>query len=146
MQQRISLITLGVRDVARAKAFYDALGWVAVSVDHPEAPVPYNLQGMTLALWAWDKLAQDAAQPADGTGFRGVTIAHNVGSAAEVAQILSAAEKAGGRIVKPAHDTFWGGHSGYFSDPDGHLWEIAHNPFSPLGPEGQFQWGGAAGA
>jgi len=80
MQQRISLITLGVRDVARAKSFYDALGWSSVPVDHPEAPVPYNLRGMTLALWEWDKLAQDAEQPATASGFRGITIAHNVSS------------------------------------------------------------------
>lgn len=144
MQQRISLITLGVRNVARAKAFYDALGWRAVPVDHPEAPVPYNLSGMTLALWEWDKLAADAAQDAVSSGFRGITIAHNVNSPAEVAQILVSAEKAGGRIVKAAHDTFWGGHSGYFADPDGHLWEVAHNPLSPLGADGAFQWGGVA--
>lgn len=144
MQQRISLITLGVRDVARAKAFYDALGWISVPVDHPEAPVPYNLPGMTLALWEWDKLASDAAQDSATSGFRGITIAYNVHNPAEVAQILTAAEKAGGRIVKAAHDTFWGGHSGYFADPDGHLWEVAHNPLSPLGADGAFQWGGAA--
>ena len=146
MQQRISLITLGVCDVARAKAFYDALGWTSVPVDHPQAPVPYNLKGMTLALWEWDKLAEDAAQPAQSSGFRGITIAHNVNSVEEVAQILRAAQAAGGQIVKPAHDTFWGGHSGYFADPDGHLWEVAHNPFSPLGPDGEFQWGGVTGA
>ena len=143
MQQRISLITLGVRDRARAKAFYDALGWRAVAVDHPEAPVPYDLPGMTLALWEWDKLAADAQQDAAGSGFRGIAIAHNVSGPAEVAQILAVAAQAGGKIVKAAHDTFWGGHSGYFTDPDGHLWEVAHNPLSPLGPDGAFQWGGA---
>lgn len=143
MQQRLSLITLGVRDEARAKAFYDALGWRAVTVDHPEAPIPYNLPGMVVALWSWDKLAADAGLPAEGTGFRGVALAHNVTDKDEVAAILCAVEKAGGKIVKPAQDAFWGGHSGYFSDPDGHLWEVAYNPFAPLGPDGAFQWGGS---
>ncbi|MBU0800056.1 MAG: VOC family protein [Alphaproteobacteria bacterium] len=143
MQQRISLITLGVRDINRAKAFYDALGWVAVDVDNPDAPVPYNVTGMTLALWSWDALAADAGVSATGSGFRGVAIAHNVRTREDVAVVLSAAEQAGGTIIKPAHDTFWGGHSGYFADPDGHVWEIAFNPFAPLGPNGEFQWIGS---
>lgn len=144
MEQRISLITLGVRDMARAQAFYDALGWQAVPVDHPQAPLPYNLTGMTLALWLWDSLAADAGLPADGQGFRGVAIAHNVRKKEDVAAILANAQKAGGKIIKPAHDTFWGGHSGYFADPDGHLWEVAFNPFFPLNGRGDFQWGGTA--
>ena len=144
MQQRISLLTLGVRDLAKAKAFYDALGWVAETVGHPEAPVPYNLNGMCFALWEWEKLAADAGLPETGVGFRGVSIAHNVESKDAVDSVMAAAAAAGGMIVKPAHDTFWGGYSGYFSDLDGHLWEIAFNPLSPLGADGSFQWGGAA--
>ncbi|MCB9991176.1 MAG: VOC family protein [Rhodospirillales bacterium] len=143
MEQRISLITLGVRDVKKARAFYDALGWKAASEDFPDTLIPYNLSGFALGLYGWDALAEDAQVPAEGTGFRGVTLAYNVRTKEEVSTVLAEAAQAGGAIVKPAQDVFWGGHSGYFSDSDGHLWEVAYNPFSPLGTDGAFQWGGA---
>lgn len=140
MEQRLSLITLAVRDLAKARAFYDALGWRAASEQHADTIVPYNLNGMTIALFGWDDLAGDAAVPAEGTGFRGVALAYNVREKGDVDTVLREAEQAGGKIVKPAHDVFWGGYSGYFSDPDGHLWEVAWNPLAPLADDGTFQW------
>ena len=141
MEQRLSIVTLGVRDLAQARAFYDALGWRVASDDG--GIICYNLQGMAFALFPWDELAEDAQVPPAGEGFRGVTLAHNVRTKDEVAPILEAARAAGGRIVKPARNASWGGHSGYFADPSGHLWEVAWNPHSPLAADGRFQWGGA---
>lgn len=141
MQQRVSVITLGVRDLPRAKAFYDALGWR--DEGEPESIVRYNLPGLAFALYPWDALAEDAQVPAPGEGFRGITLAYCVAARGDVAQVLAEAERAGGTIVKPAQDVFWGGHSGYFADVDGHLWEVAWNPHSPLADDGVFQWGGA---
>ena len=144
MERRISLITLGVADLARATACYEALGW-------PREPgelgvVAFNLLGQTLALFPLDQLAEDIGLPPDSLvpGASTLTLAHNVRTPAEVAPILAAAEAAGGKVLKPAQDAFWGGHHGYFSDPDGHIWEVACNPFSPLGRDGAFQWGGVA--
>ncbi|WP_395728744.1 VOC family protein [Nakamurella sp.] len=138
MEPRISLITLGVRDVARARAFYETLGFVA-SPSSNESVTFFAAGGAVLGLFGWDALAQDAGVPAAGDGFRAVTIAHNVRDKAEVATVLAAAEAAGGRIVTPAHDVFWGGHNGYFADPDGHLWEVAWNPYFPLADDGSLQ-------
>ena len=138
MEPRISLITLGVRDVARARAFYEALGFVASSASN-ESVAFFPARGAALGLFGWGSLAEDAGVEPAGEGFRGVTVAHNVRDKAEVAAVLAAAEAAGGRIVKPAQDVFWGGHNGYFADPDGHLWEIAWNPFFPIAPDGSLQ-------
>ena len=138
MEPRISLITLGVRDVARARAFYEALGFVASSASN-ESVAFFPAGGAALGLFVWGSLAEDAGVEPAGEGFRGVTVAHNVRDKAEVAAVLAAAEAAGGRIVKPAQDVFWGGHNGYFADPDGHLWEIAWNPFFPIAPDGSLQ-------
>ena len=140
MEQRISLITLGVRDIKRARAFYDALGWKAASEEHADSMVPYNLNGMAIGLFGWEDLAKDAQIPAEGHGFRGIALAYNVRAKDEVDNVLAAAERAGGTIVKSAQDVFWGGYSGYFSDPDKHLWEVAWNPFSPIDDDGCFQW------
>lgn len=145
MQQRISLITLGVQDLQKSRAFYDALGWKSASTTEEEKSViVYNMaHGMALALFGREALAADAKISSDGSGFRGVSIAYNVDHKTQVAETLKLAESIGGKIVKPAQDVFWGGHAGYFTDPDGHLWEVAYNPFSPLGENGEFQWGGA---
>lgn len=141
MEQRISVITLGVRNLARSKAFYDALGWRMDSSREEEgAIIAYNLHASTLCLYPWDGLAEDAQVDSSGSGFRGVTLAYNVSTREEVDQVLAEAEQVGGSIVKLAQDTFWGGYSGYFADPDGMLWEVAWNPFSPLGPNHEFQW------
>jgi len=134
MKPRISMITLGTADLERAAAFYEQ------GLGLPRLPMAGNvaffpLQGSWLGLYGWDDLAADAGMPAEGNGFRGMALAHNVGSKAEVDRILAQALQAGGRLVQPARDTDWGGYSGYFSDPDGHLWEVAWNPHMTVGPQ-----------
>ncbi len=142
MDQRISLITLAVADLDRAAAFYEALGWRRV--DSPDGIVAFDLIGQTLGLYPRDMLARDMGlAPDEIGGFSGITLAHNVASRQAVAALYQAALTAGARAIKPPHDVFWGGHIAYVADPDGHVWEIAHNPFSPLGPNGEFQWNGA---
>lgn len=140
MEQRVSLITLGVQDVAAVSAFYDALGWQRVETD--DGVVAYDLLGQTLGLYPLAKLAEDIGLPTDALGQGGMTLGYNVVEKSEVAAILERVATAGGEILKPASDVFWGGHHGYFRDPEGHIWEVAHNPFSPLGPNGAFRWNG----
>lgn len=143
MEQRISIITLGVQNLSAARAFYDALGWQVADEKQASDIVAYNLHAMTLCLYPLDRLADDIGVPAPKAPIMGgVTIAYNVDSKDKVDAALNAADKAGGEIIKKAEDAFWGGYSGYFADPDGHLWEVAFNPFSPLGPNGEFQWSG----
>lgn len=141
MQQRVSLITLAVIDIERSARFYEALGWQRVQ--SPDGVVAFDLIGQTLGLYPRAALAEDLGIAEDSIGgFSGVTLAHNVRSQVEVAAILAQVEAAGGRIVKPASDIFWGGFVGYFADPDGHIWEVAHNPFSQLAKDGAFCWEG----
>ncbi len=129
MQQRISLITLGVADIGRARAFYEALGWVGESPDGEV--VFFQAGGMVVALWSRAKLADDS-RVTDSGGWGGVTLAHNVRSPAEVDAVLAEAEAAGATIGRPGAPTEWGGYSGAFVDPDGHPWEVAHNPGWPI--------------
>ncbi|WP_291913910.1 VOC family protein [Chitinophaga sp. CB10] len=137
MQQRLTLITLGVRDLNRSLKFYEeGLGWKKSS-DSQEAVAFFSLGGMVLSLFGWDALAEDAGQTPAGSGFRGISLAYNTRSREEVDAVLQLAEKAGGKIVKPAEEVFWGGYSGYFTDPDGHLFEVAHNPFWEMNEQGQ---------
>jgi uncharacterized protein len=129
MEQRLSLVTLGVADVSRAQAFYEAVGWhldggVADETDHVAF---FQAGGLVFALWDRGKLAEDSGVE-DGGGWGGVTLAHNVRSPEEVDAVLAEAEAAGARIARPGDKTFWGGYSGVFVDPDGHPWEVAHNP------------------
>ncbi|MEH1027122.1 VOC family protein [Micromonospora profundi] len=131
MEQRISLVTLGVTDVARAKAFYEQLGWRGQEV---EETVFFQAGGLALVLWSRDKLAADAGITDPGTGA--MTLAQNVRSRAEVDELIAAAVKAGAEVTRPARETFYGGYAGCFADPDGHVWEIAWNPGFPLGPDG----------
>ncbi|WP_289149888.1 VOC family protein [uncultured Salipiger sp.] len=141
MEQRISLITLGVRDKARAAAFYDALGWQRAP-GH-EGVIAYDLLGQTLGLFELEELAKDIGVPVETLGHGGLTLAHNLRSRAEVEDLLARAEAAGATILKPAQEVFWGGYHGYFADPEGHVWEIAHNPLSPLREgDGAFRWQG----
>ncbi len=133
MQQRISLITLGVADTARARAFYEALGWSGLSPDGDV--VFFQAGGMILALWSRDKLAEDSVVP-DGGGWGGVTLAYNVASPADVDAVLAEADAAGATIGRSGAPTFWGGYSGVFIDPDGHPWEVAHNPGWRLAQDG----------
>ncbi|MCO6382988.1 MAG: VOC family protein [Vannielia sp.] len=142
MDQRISLITLGVRNPEAAAAFYEALGWARVEA--PDGVIAFDLIGATLGLYPIEMLARDMGVPLESLGHGAATYSYNVREKEEVAALLEAAEKAGARLLKPAHDIFWGGHIGYFADPEGHIWEVAWNPHSPLGPKGEFQWNGAA--
>ncbi|MFD6562710.1 VOC family protein [Micromonospora profundi] len=131
MEQRISLVTLGVTDVARAKAFYEQLGWRGQEV---EETVFFQAGGLALVLWSRDKLAADAGITDPGTGA--MTLAQNVRSRAEVDELIATAMEAGAEVTQPARETFYGGYAGCFADPDGHVWEIAWNPGFPLGPDG----------
>ena len=134
MEQRISLITLGVADLARARTFYERLGWHGQEV---EETVFFQAGDIALVLWGRDKLADDAGIKDRTTdGFGGMTLAHNVRSRLEVDAVLRDAEAAGAEITQPARETFYGGYAGFFTDPDGHVWEIAHNPGLPLGQDG----------
>jgi catechol 2,3-dioxygenase-like lactoylglutathione lyase family enzyme len=125
MEQRVSLVTLGVADLERSARFYEALGWRA----HPgdEGVVFFQTGGFILGLWGRAELAADSAV-IDSGGWGGVTLAQNVRTTTEVDQVLARAEAAGATIGRPGAPTFWGGYSGVFVDPDGHPWEIAHNP------------------
>lgn len=125
----ISLVTLGVDDLDRAIRFYTDLGLPIEDREPDDAIAFFDLEGTRLALYPRDLLAEDATIPPDGSGFSGVTLANNVESEAAVDTEIEAAEAAGARVVKPPQRADWGGYSGYFADPDGHLWEIAHSPF-----------------
>ena len=133
MEQRVSLVTLGVADIGRARAFYEALGWEGESPDGDV--VFFQAGGMIVALWSRAKLAADSAVH-DGGGWGGITLAHNVVSPAAVDAVLAEAEAAGGTIGRAGATTFWGGYSGIFIDPDGHAWEVAHNPGWPIAADG----------
>ena len=138
MDPRISLITLGVADVATARAFYERLGFRALSASN-EHVVFFQAGSLALGLYSRASLAEDAHLPAaaatPGT-FGGITLAYNARTREEVDGVLAAALEAGARLLKPAQDVFWGGYSGYFADPDGHPWEVAWNPFFPIAPDG----------
>jgi hypothetical protein len=138
MEQRLSIVTLGVADLARSREFYERLGWRR-SAKGSEGVAFFRAGGVVLALYPRAALAEDAHVPAEGGGFGGVTLAHNARSREEVDAVLAGAQAAGARLLKPAQDVFWGGYSGYFADPDGHPWEVAWNPFFPLDEEGRLQ-------
>ena len=126
MEQRLSLVTLGVSDLARAKRFYEALGWVT-NTDPELDVVFFQAGGMVLALWSRESLAEDSGVE-DSGGWGGITLAYNTRSPEEVDRVLEEAETAGATIPRRGAETFWGGYSGVFVDPDGHPWEVAHNP------------------
>lgn len=134
MEQRVSLVTLGVTDVVRARGFYEALGWEATLVV-PGEVVFFQAGGMVVGLWGRDKLAADS-RVTDHGGWGGITLAHNVASPAEVDAVLEQASAAGGTVARPPAATDWGGYGGVFLDLDGHPWEIAHNPGWTLDPQG----------
>jgi len=134
MEQRISLITLGVADLGRAMDFYEAMGWQGSSPDGDVAF--YQAGGMVFALWDRAKLAQDSGVT-DSGGWGGMTLAHNVRSPAEVDAVIDQVEPAGGRVVRAGAEMSWGGYSGAFCDPDGHPWEVAHNPRWTIDEEGR---------
>jgi len=134
MEQRISIVTLGVDDLRRARRFYDALGWHGQEV---QETVFFQAGGMAVSLWSHEKLAQDTGMKNSPVqGFEGFVLAHNVRSQAEVDQVVATAEAAGAQVTRRASPTFYGGYAGAFTDPDGHAWEIAYNPGFPLGEDG----------
>lgn len=138
MEQRLSVVTLGVADLERARRFYeDGLGWRRAN-DHAEV-VFFQAGGMVVGLFGRDELEKDARLAPEGSGFRGVALAHNARSKDEVDRIMAEAGAAGATIQKPAEDTFWGGYAGYFADPDGHLWEIAWNPEWSIAEDGSIR-------
>jgi predicted lactoylglutathione lyase len=138
MEQRISLITLGVTDLIRSREFYERLGWRR-SMAKTEGIAFFQAGGMALALYPRHELAKDANIAPEGNGFSGVTLAYNTGNRSEVDSVLKEAQAAGARIQKPAQEAFWGGYSGYFSDPDGFLWEVAWNPGFAIAADGSIQ-------
>jgi predicted lactoylglutathione lyase len=135
MEQRITLITLGVTELARSTAFFERLGWKR-SVTKAEGVSFFQCGTIAFSLFPRSDLAKDAGVAVEGSGFRGFSIAHNTRSKKEVDAVLAEVRQAGGEIVKPAEDAVWGGYSGYFRDLDGHLWEVAWNPGFPLDENG----------
>jgi predicted lactoylglutathione lyase len=139
MEQRVSLVTLGVRDLARSRAFYEALGWTTNAAPDDDV-VFFQAGGIIVGLWGRDELAADSGME-DSGGWGGITLAHNVRSPAEVDAVIDEAERAGARIPRRGAETFWGGYSGLFVDPDGHPWEVAHNPGWTVGDDGATRLG-----
>jgi uncharacterized protein len=134
VEQRLSLVTLGVRDLARARAFYEALGWKSGAA--PADDVVFFQAGcMIVALWGRNQLEDDTGVE-DSGGWGGVTLAYNARSPQEVDEVIAEAERAGAHIPRHGAETFWGGYSGVFVDPDGHPWEVAHNPNWTIGADG----------
>ncbi len=134
MKPRISMITLGVRDLSRSVTFYrEGLGLPQLDWSAPSVAF-FQLQGTWLGLYGWEALAKDASVASTGSGFRGFALAHNLASKAEVDRQFAEALAAGAVACKPPQDVFWGGYSGYVADPDDHLWELAYNPFLWVGP------------
>ncbi|MGJ8604325.1 MAG: VOC family protein [Marivita sp.] len=141
MEPRISLITLGVQDADKAAAFYDALGWARVETQ--DGVIAYDLLGQTLGLYPLAKLAEDIGIDMAQLGHGAMTLGYNTRDRGGVDHVMGRVEAAGGTVLKPAQEVFWGGYHGYFRDPEGHIWEVAHNPFSPLRDgDGAFCWNG----
>jgi hypothetical protein len=135
MVPRINVITLGVEDLKRSRIFYENLGFSPSSISN-EHMAAFQAKNLVFCLYPHWLLAEDALVELKREGFRGITLAHNVTNKNDVQDVLEEASLAGAKIVKPAQDTFWGGHSGYFADPDGHLWEVAWNPHWLIGEDG----------
>ncbi|MBS0126120.1 VOC family protein [Thetidibacter halocola] len=140
MEQRVSLITLGCRDMVRAEAFYRSLGWRPV--DSPEGIVAFDLIGQALALYPLADLARDMGLDEAALGHGAATLAHNLDTREAVDALTARAEAAGAAVLRAPHAVFWGGYIAYVADPEGHVWEFACNPFSKLGPNCEFRWNG----
>jgi uncharacterized protein len=138
MEQRVSIVTLGVKDLNHSREFYERMGWRR-SVAKNEDIVFFQVGGMALALFPRKELAKDANVPGTGSGFSGMTLAYNTRSKEEVDRILDEAKAAGAKLLKPASEAFWGGYSGYFADPDGYAWEVAWNPFFQIAADGSIK-------
>lgn len=138
MEQRLSVVTLGVADLERARRFYEeGLGWRRAN-RHAEVAF-YQIGGAVLALYSRTALAEDAGVPDEGTGVGGIALAYNARTREAVDAVLQEAAAAGAKILKPAQDVFWGGYVGYFADPDGHVWEVAWNPEWPIAEDGSIK-------
>jgi uncharacterized protein len=137
MEQRVSLITLGVRDLARARAFYEAVGWTTRAAPQDDVAF-FQAGGMVVALWDRAELAEDSGVE-DSGGWGGLTLAHNVRSPGEVDAVIEEARAAGAAIVREPAETFWGGYSAAFTDPEGHPWEVAHNPRWTIRDDGSIE-------
>jgi len=137
MEPRISLVTLCVTDMARARRFYEALGWRASGPS--EGVTFFQAGGLIVSLYGRAEQAADAGLPAEGSGFGGIVLAYNVRERADVDRTLDEARAAGATILKPGHEIFWGGYVGYFADPDGHPWEVAWNPHFPIQDDGSIR-------
>jgi uncharacterized protein len=137
MDPRISIVTIGVTDMARMRTFYTNLGFVAS--ESPDSVSFFQAGGMILSLYGRAALAEDAHVKDSKPGFSGISLAHNVRSEAEVDTVLAHAVTCGAKLLKPGQKVFWGGYSGYFADPEGNLWEVAHNPFFPLDKKGNIK-------
>lgn len=135
MEPRISIVTLAVDDLDRAARFYEAMGLVRHR-GITEGVAFFQMGGVILALWPREELAKDSGRPAERTANAAVALAYNTRSEKEVSSVLDQAERAGGKVLRPAEKAFWGGTQGYFEDPDGHLWEVAHNPDFPIDANG----------
>lgn len=137
---RISIITLGVADLERSTAFYESLGWTKSPASMPTITF-FEMQGSVFGLYEWSALADDAKVPAESSGFRGVTLTMNLASVAEVDEVFAEMVAAGATPKVEPHTAFWGGHSSYVADPDGHLWEVAHNPYATIDADGRLVMG-----
>jgi uncharacterized protein len=135
VEQRLTLITLGVSDLARSREFYEALGWTT-GAEPDDDVVFFQAGGLVVALWSRESLAEDSGVTDTG-GWGGVTLAHNVRSPGDVDAVIAEAEAAGATVPRQGAETFWGGYSGIFVDPDGHPWEVAHNPHWELTDDGE---------
>ena len=138
MEQRVSIITLGVANLQRSREFYERLGWRR-SMAQADGIVFFQAGGMALALFPREELAKDADIAPEGDGFKGISLAYNARNRAEVDSVLEDAEAAGAKLLKPAQEAVWGGYSGYFSDPDGFLWEVAWNPSFRMAEDGSIR-------
>lgn len=146
MEQRLSFVTLGVADLDRSKAFYEALGWTASPVGEGMGIVFFQLNGIILGLFPRQELADDAGVAnTPASGFSGVTLSHNSRKPEEAEAILAQAVAAGATVTKPMHKAFWGGHVAYFADPDGHNWEVCFNPGAVIAADGTVSFGKAEG-
>lgn len=136
MPRMISVVTLGVRDLSRSATFYEGLGF-AMSAKSDEQIVWFNTGGTVLGLYPWDAMAEDAGVSPEGWGFRGVTLAINLRSEKEVDEFVAKTQQLGAKLIKPPQKVFWGGYSSKFQDFDGHVWEVAYNPFTPVDERGK---------
>lgn len=134
----VSILTLGVGDVSRSSRFYESIGF-RKSKKSDDQMVWFNTGGTILALYPWEALAEDATIPPSSSGFRGITMALNMMSESEVDEFIDRVKRAGGKVVKEPQKVSWGGYSSYFSDFDGHLWEVAFNPFTPVSESGKLE-------